>query len=100
MICKITCLNYVRNDVYFDNKILLLERFPAKPYIREGYPGNRTAVVNGTMKLSCPPFSDLEPEVHWFRLSNYSIQDGEVGPRDAPTPPGYEIEVLNLDTIR
>ncbi|XP_052757960.1 fibroblast growth factor receptor homolog 1-like isoform X2 [Galleria mellonella] len=78
-------------------EVNIIERYPAKPYIKEGYPGNRSVLVNSTAELACPPFSDLEPVVLWFRLSNYSIKDGEVGPSDAPIPPGYEIKSDNPD---
>ncbi|XP_050674066.1 fibroblast growth factor receptor homolog 1-like isoform X2 [Leptidea sinapis] len=71
------------------------ERYPSKPYIKEGYPGNITVLVNDTVQLICPPVSDLEPYLYWIRPSNYSIKDGEVGPSDAPIPVGEVIESEN-----
>ncbi|XP_041982711.1 fibroblast growth factor receptor homolog 1-like isoform X2 [Aricia agestis] len=71
------------------------ERYPSKPYIKEGYPGNITVLVNDTIQLSCPPLSDLEPHVYWVRPANYSLKDAEVGPSDAPIPVGDVIESEN-----
>lgn len=81
----------------FNWATVYLERYPSKPYIKEGYPGNITVLVNDTVQLSCPPVSDLEPYLYWVRPSNYSIKDAEVGPSDAPVPAGDIIEVFNLD---
>ncbi|XP_053615969.1 fibroblast growth factor receptor homolog 1-like isoform X2 [Plodia interpunctella] len=91
IVCNI--LGCIQHNV----EVSVIERFPAKPYIREGYPGNKTAIVNSTVLLSCPPFSDLEPEVQWYRLTNFSANNGEVGPMDAPIPPGYQTESENPD---
>ncbi|CAH2054795.1 unnamed protein product, partial [Iphiclides podalirius] len=88
-----TCL--VCNELGCINHTVLLhiqERYPSKPYIKEGYPGNVTVLVNDTVKLSCPPVSDLEPYSYWIRPSNYSLKDAEVGPSDAPIPAGDVIE--------
>ncbi|NP_001037558.1 fibroblast growth factor receptor precursor [Bombyx mori] len=68
------------------------ERYPSKPYIKEGYPGNKTVLLNETVKLSCPPVSDLEPYLYWIRPTNYSMKDVEVGPSDMPIPGGDLIE--------
>ncbi|KPJ10719.1 Fibroblast growth factor receptor-like 1 [Papilio machaon] len=89
-----TCL--VCNELGCINHTVILhiqERYPSKPYIKEGYPGNVTVLVNDTVKLSCPPVSDLEPYSYWIRPSNYSLKDAEVGPSDAPIPAGDVIEV-------
>ncbi|KAL0819285.1 hypothetical protein ABMA28_008523 [Loxostege sticticalis] len=51
------------------------ERYPSSPYIKEGYPGNLTVLVNDTVRLSCPPISDLEPQVYWLRTSNKTVDD-------------------------
>ncbi|CAH2095160.1 unnamed protein product [Euphydryas editha] len=64
------------------------ERYPSKPYIKEGHPGNITAIVNDTVHLTCPPVSDLEPHLYWIRPMNYSVNDSEVGPSEAPAPIG------------
>ncbi|XP_075984549.1 heartless isoform X2 [Anticarsia gemmatalis] len=71
------------------------ERYPSKPYIKEGYPGNITVLVNETATLSCPPVSDLEPYLYWVRPYNYSMKDVEVGPSDMPIPIGVTIESEN-----
>lgn len=72
-----------------------VERYPSKPYIKEGYPGNRTVVVNDTAQLACPPVSDLEPYLTWIKpYDNFTVKDGEVGPNELPIPPGIEIEVF------
>ncbi|XP_045504360.1 fibroblast growth factor receptor homolog 1 isoform X2 [Colias croceus] len=71
------------------------ERYPSSPYIKEGYPGNITVLVNDTVQLQCPPVSDLEPLVYWLRPYNTSLKDAEVGPSDAPTPVGDRIETEN-----
>ncbi|XP_072933548.1 fibroblast growth factor receptor homolog 1-like isoform X2 [Epargyreus clarus] len=72
------------------------ERYPSKPYIKEGYPGNITVLINDTVQLSCPPVSDLEPLLYWIRPSmNYSLRDVDVGPSDAPIPAGTRIESEN-----
>ncbi|CAH0732009.1 unnamed protein product, partial [Brenthis ino] len=71
------------------------ERYPSKPYIKEGYPGNITVLVNDTVQLTCPPVSDLEPDVYWIRPTNYSVKDSEVGPSDSPAPVGDIVESEN-----
>lgn len=69
------------NGVKYYFRITFLERYPSKPYIKEGYPGNKTVLVNDTVKLSCPPVSDLEPALIWIRpTANISLKDIEVGP--------------------
>lgn len=81
-------------NVQFFYKLDPSERYPSKPYIKEGHPGNRTVVVNTTVQLSCPPVSDLEPYLYWIRPYNFSLKDAEVGPSDAPIPVGDVIEVF------
>ncbi|XP_045779071.1 fibroblast growth factor receptor homolog 1-like isoform X2 [Maniola jurtina] len=71
------------------------ERYPSKPYIKEGHPGNITVLVNETVTLTCPPVSDLEPYLYWLRPTNYTSKDTEVGPSDAPAPVGDVIETEN-----
>lgn len=75
--------------------IKFLERFPSKPYVKEGYPGNITALVNDKVTLTCPPVSDLEPDVIWLRPTNYTSNNTEVGPSDAPVPEGVLVKVHN-----
>lgn len=55
----------------------MIERFPSKPYIKDGFPKNITALVNSTAKLECPQIiADLEPFLQWIR-TNSSIMDSE-----------------------
>lgn len=75
-----------------------LERYPSKPYIKEGYPGNITVLINETATLACPPVSDLEPHLYWLKVIN-ATNDIEVGPSDAPIPDGIVIEVDSLFNI-
>ncbi|XP_026330890.1 fibroblast growth factor receptor homolog 1-like isoform X2 [Hyposmocoma kahamanoa] len=65
-------------------ELTVQERFPSQPYIKEGYPGNKTVLTNDTVKLYCPPVSDLEPHLRWFKpTANMSLKDTEVGSNDA-----------------
>ncbi|XP_022113938.2 fibroblast growth factor receptor homolog 1 isoform X2 [Pieris rapae] len=75
------------------------ERYPSSPYIKEGYPGNITVLVNDTVQLQCPPVSDLEPLVYWIRPFNSSLKDAEVGPSDSPPPVGDRIETENPEDL-
>nr|CAD7198813.1 unnamed protein product [Timema douglasi] len=59
----------VYDCINFTFKVDIIERFPSKPYIRDGYPHNVTALVNSSVKLECPPISDLEPYIQWLRLT-------------------------------
>ncbi|XP_049886015.1 fibroblast growth factor receptor homolog 1-like isoform X2 [Pectinophora gossypiella] len=89
LVCnELGCINHTVH-------LLIQERYPSKPYIKEGYPGNITAVVNSTVQMSCPPLSDLEPYLYWIRPLNYTLKDAEVGPSDAPIPSGIIIESQN-----
>lgn len=58
-------------------KYIKTERFPARPYISEGYPHNQTVVVNGTAKMECKFFSDLEPYVQWLKTDTPSFSNDE-----------------------
>ena len=50
-----------------------LERFPSKPYIKDGYPQNLTVLVNTSVKFECPQMiADLEPYLQWIKLANTS----------------------------
>jgi hypothetical protein len=48
----------------------LPERYPHKPYVKDGYPQNVTAVVNTTVKFECLTYSDLEPHIQWIKMSH------------------------------
>ncbi|XP_019753637.2 fibroblast growth factor receptor homolog 1 [Dendroctonus ponderosae] len=55
----------------------VVERFPHKPYIKDGFPANVTALVNSTVQLLCPQLvADLEPFVEWvFFNSSHDFQN-------------------------
>ncbi|CAG9567879.1 unnamed protein product [Danaus chrysippus] len=44
------------------------ERYPSKPYIKEGHPGNITVLVNETVTLTCPPATLLRLKFDLERL--------------------------------
>lgn len=46
----------------------LPERYPHKPYVKEDYPRNVTALVNTTVMFNCPTYSDLEPHIQWVKM--------------------------------
>nr|XP_023017922.1 fibroblast growth factor receptor homolog 1-like isoform X2 [Leptinotarsa decemlineata] len=49
----------------------IVERFPSKPYIKEGYPQNITVLKDTNATFECPQvFVDLEPYIQWFRAEN------------------------------
>lgn len=45
-----------------------LERFPSRPYIEDGHPGNVAVLMNDTAVLTCPPITDLEPVIKWYKF--------------------------------
>jgi len=69
----------------------LPERFPHKPIVVDGYPKNVTALVNATVKFSCPTISDLEPYIQWVK-SSHRVDD-ETGPVDVTTSRPYQVRV-------
>lgn len=68
------------------------ERFPHKPYIKEGFPKNVTVLVNSTAKFQCEVVSDMEPFLQWMRVS-YKPDD------DDSLPTGTEIFEVRLDLL-
>lgn len=50
----------------------MTERFPSRPYITEGYPHNKTVLLNATVQFECKTVSDLEPYIQWFK-TNYTL---------------------------
>lgn len=79
----------LRIDLNLILSILFLERYPSKPYIKEGFPGNITVLINHTAILSCPPISDLEPHTQWYKIEPDDFY--EVGPSDRPIPPSFNL---------
>lgn len=46
---------------------ITLERHRSPPYIKDGYPKNKTALVNSTVDLECPTLSDLGAYTYWLK---------------------------------
>lgn len=44
-----------------------LDRFPAKPYIPDGYPQNQTVIVNGNVTFECPVLEDIGTHITWAK---------------------------------
>lgn len=64
------------------------ERFPSRPYIKDGYPQNITVLVNKTAVFNCPIIiADLEPYVTWIRPINFTGQHNDTAPE------GIELKV-------
>jgi hypothetical protein len=51
------------------------ERFPHKPYIKEGFPKNVTTLAGDLAVLQCPTLSDLEPYIQWLKVNFSQIND-------------------------
>ncbi|KAJ8986250.1 hypothetical protein NQ317_009957 [Molorchus minor] len=70
VVCNIVgCIN-------FTYVVDVVERFPSKPYIKEGYPKNLTVLENRTAIFACPQvIVDLEPYIQWFRVDRYTDID-------------------------
>uniref|UniRef100_A0A1Y1KCQ0 Ig-like domain-containing protein n=1 Tax=Photinus pyralis TaxID=7054 RepID=A0A1Y1KCQ0_PHOPY len=50
----------------------VIERYPSKPYIKDGYPQNATVLVQNNATLECPQLiADLEPYLQWIRPSSF-----------------------------
>lgn len=43
------------------------DRFPSAPYISEGHPINKTAIVNGNATFRCPVVTDIAAHITWAR---------------------------------
>lgn len=66
----------MRNEIQ-STFIYCIERFPSKPYIKEGYPKNVTALVNSTVILECPQIvEDLLPFIQWIYSKTPHVVDG------------------------
>lgn len=59
---------------------LWLDRFPARPYIKEDYPKNVTVLRNETAEFSCPVLSDLAEHITWVKAKAYNDSDGNIKP--------------------
>lgn len=51
-----------------------LDRFPARPLIKENYPKNTTVLANSTAQFECPIITDLSAHIQWakYRAHNDS----------------------------
>uniref|UniRef100_A0A336M9J8 receptor protein-tyrosine kinase n=1 Tax=Culicoides sonorensis TaxID=179676 RepID=A0A336M9J8_CULSO len=82
------------------SKLEVQDRFPARPYVKEGYPRNVTVLVNTSAFFSCPIISDLAPHVLWYNLHILNETDLQnissefLLKRDDENP-----EILKLDNI-
>ena len=59
--------------------------------MKDGYPQNVTALVNSTVKFSCPTISELEPHIQWVK-SSHRVEGG-TGPPDVTVSPHYQVRV-------
>ncbi|CAG9816876.1 unnamed protein product [Phaedon cochleariae] len=99
VVCNVVgCINFTFN-------VDVVERFPTKPYIKEGYPMNLTVLVNTTATFECPQiFADLEPFIQWFRIKdhpNFTEEDSNLNwtliEKDESSDPSPEIfELYNV----
>ncbi|XP_034235544.1 fibroblast growth factor receptor homolog 1-like isoform X2 [Thrips palmi] len=55
--------------VEHSTKLDVIERFRHKPYVKEGFPRNATALVGASASFECPLYADLSAFYQWFRLS-------------------------------
>ncbi|KAK9751787.1 Immunoglobulin I-set domain [Popillia japonica] len=92
--CKVC--NYL-GCISFTYNLNVIERFPAKPYIKEGYPKNITALVNSTVKFECPQIlTDLEPYIQWIYTKTYPD-----GLSNFTKPTGYNLSNLSqLEVVK
>ncbi|XP_066158204.1 fibroblast growth factor receptor homolog 1-like isoform X1 [Euwallacea fornicatus] len=60
----------------FTYRLDVVERYPHKPYIKDGYPENLTVLVNSTAQFECPLIMiDLEPYITWIFINATYDQD-------------------------
>lgn len=58
-----------------------IERYPSKPYIKDGYPKNITVLINTTAEIECPIIiADLEPFIQFLYLGNQTDMSEDGGP--------------------
>uniref|UniRef100_A0A1B6CPE6 receptor protein-tyrosine kinase n=1 Tax=Clastoptera arizonana TaxID=38151 RepID=A0A1B6CPE6_9HEMI len=63
--------------INFTYKVEIQERFPHKPYIKENYPQNITALVYTNVSFLCSAISDLEPFFQWVKPMHYVEENEE-----------------------
>lgn len=73
-------LNTNSRQIIFLEKKKKIERFPHKPYIKEGQPHNVTALVFANVSFECTPMADLEAYIQWFyhNASVGNVHDGNL----------------------
>lgn len=56
----------------FERKLMNLSEFAIErerspPHIKDGFPKNRTVLVNSTVELECPTLSDMGTIMYWIK---------------------------------
>lgn len=54
---------------------MCVDRFPARPYILEGHPTNKTAIVNGNVTFTCPVIADIAAHITWAKYLAFNDTD-------------------------
>lgn len=57
---------------------MVLERYPHRPVIQDGFPKNITARPNATVTFSCPVIADLEVFIQWAKYPAFNDSDVKV----------------------
>ncbi|XP_050053861.1 fibroblast growth factor receptor 4-like isoform X1 [Aphis gossypii] len=86
----------------FTYKVEIIERFPHKPYIKEGQPHNVTTLVHTNVSFECTPLADLEPYMQWLyhnasvvNVNGSNLENGTVIQNGAPSEGNPEILQLS-----
>ncbi|XP_053698592.1 fibroblast growth factor receptor homolog 1-like [Sabethes cyaneus] len=86
--------------ISFTTKLEVKDRFPARPYIKEGFLHNTTVLVNSSATFECRTISDLEPHIEWIKFHIVNMANPEIPEnitkleRDSDNP-----EVLTLENV-
>ena len=70
------------------------ERYPHKPYIKEGFPQNVTTIVGGEARFECVLYADLSVHFQWLRVNTLVDDTSTAGAADGVviqvrSPPFY-----------
>ncbi|XP_025199424.1 fibroblast growth factor receptor 4-like isoform X1 [Melanaphis sacchari] len=97
--CKVSNEN---GCIDFTYKVEIIERFPHKPYIKEGQPHNVTTLVHTNVSFECTPLADLEPYMRWFyhnasvgNVNETNLENGNVIQNGAPSEGNPELLQLS-----
>ncbi|XP_026814901.1 fibroblast growth factor receptor 4-like isoform X1 [Rhopalosiphum maidis] len=97
--CKVSNEN---GCIDFTYKVEIIERFPHKPYIKEGQPHNVTTLVHTNVSFECTPLADLEPYMRWFyhnasvgNVNEANLENGTVIQNGAPSEGNPELLQLS-----